>query len=359
MNDLTYVSAYSDSATALLNPVSTELPAGHDLSYSTLFDEIREARRADDPALSQGQWQTDIKSADWNLVRKLCENALISRSKDLQLAAWYAEAQVHLQGFVGLSIGLDAMHGLLMNYWESCHPVFNSHDFDERAGKIEWMNAQLAQALQQVPMTHIQHGAYSWLLWQESRWVENLGGRDDTAKANAIADGKLAGEIFDQAAKESGRDFYQELVQNLELSSTRLAALIDIVDTRFNGEAPSLLDLRHSLDECSVLARRLLAETSGVVIDPTSGLGQPFETDESTSGKIIVGKLHSRTQAIQSLHDVARYFRVNEPQSPVALLAERAARWAEMSMDEWLAAVIKDEGTLGQLRELLDIRSAH
>ena len=71
-----------------------------------------------------------------------------------------------------------------------------------------------------------------------------------------------------------------------------------------------------------------------------------------------VGALNNRGDAIQALRDVAQYFRVNEPQSPVALLAARAARWAEMSMDEWLAAVVKDDSTLAQLRELLDISPA-
>ncbi len=57
------------------------------------------------------------------------------------------------------------------------------------------------------------------------------------------------------------------------------------------------------------------------------------------------------------LREVARYFRQHEPHSPVPLLAERAARWAEMSLEEWLLHVVKDESTLQQLRELLDVRS--
>jgi type VI secretion system protein ImpA len=38
----------------------------------------------------------------------------------------------------------------------------------------------------------------------------------------------------------------------------------------------------------------------------------------------------------------------------VAPLAERAANWAEMPLERWLASVVKDQGTLAQLRELLD-----
>lgn len=69
--------------------------------------------------------------------------------------------------------------------------------------------------------------------------------------------------------------------------------------------------------------------------------------------KLVVGCSYG--DAIHALWEVARYFRHNEPHSPVALLAERAAGWAEMPLEQWLAAVIKDQSTLGQLRELLDI----
>ena len=39
-------------------------PAGSDASFSDQFDRIREARRADDPNLPQGDWQTEPKIAD-------------------------------------------------------------------------------------------------------------------------------------------------------------------------------------------------------------------------------------------------------------------------------------------------------
>lgn len=72
--------------------------------------------------------------------------------------------------------------------------------------------------------------------------------------------------------------------------------------------------------------------------------------------RAFAGRISNRIQAIRALGDIANYFRANEPHSPVALLVERAARWAEMPMENWLASVIKDQGTLDQLRELLDIQ---
>ena len=66
------------------------------------------------------------------------------------------------------------------------------------------------------------------------------------------------------------------------------------------------------------------------------------------------GPIQSRDEAVNQLREIARFFRDTEPHSPVSLLAERAARWAEMPLEQWLSTVIKDDVTLGHLRELLD-----
>ena len=69
--------------------------------------------------------------------------------------------------------------------------------------------------------------------------------------------------------------------------------------------------------------------------------------------------IQSRAQAIAQLREVAAFFRRTEPHSPAAYLADQAAQWAEMSLHEWLAAVVKDGGTLSHIRELLGVKSAN
>src|SRR5438132_7091167 len=46
---------------ALLKPIAGENPSGENLRYSGLYDEIADARRADDN-LNQGAWQTELKT---------------------------------------------------------------------------------------------------------------------------------------------------------------------------------------------------------------------------------------------------------------------------------------------------------
>ncbi|UXY14562.1 type VI secretion system protein TssA [Chitiniphilus purpureus] len=358
--------ARQDKLEHLLAPLPGANPAGEDLGYSPLFDQIREARRADDPALSQGDWAASLKTADWPKARKLCEDALTSQSKDLQLGVWYTEALTKLEGFEGLGFGLRFLTGLLERYWETGYPELDPDDLDERVGKLEWLNIQLGQAIRRVPITMQQHGGYDWYRWQESRDVENLGLRDSEARERALAEGKLSGEAFDKSAQYSGVTWFQKLSAQLADAREAYLALDRRSDERFGHSAPNLSEIRDALAATGDVVNRLLEQHGGratpAAAEPTgsvpAGGAAMAATPAAPTAAITVaaGPITSRADAIRQLREVARFFRNNEPHSPVALLAERAAKWAEMPLEDWLQTVIKDDSTLGQLRELLDFR---
>jgi type VI secretion system protein ImpA len=64
----------------------------------------------------------------------------------------------------------------------------------------------------------------------------------------------------------------------------------------------------------------------------------------------------SRADALRRLTEVADYFRRSEPHSPVAYLADRAVRWGNMTLDQWLQEMVKDATILAGLREVLGIK---
>src|SRR4030095_16834864 len=91
---------------ALLAPIPGDNPAGENLQYAGLYDEVRKERRADED-FAQGEWRkSDTKTANWNQVVKLTTEAITSTTKDLQTAAWLTEALVKLHGVTGLRTGL-------------------------------------------------------------------------------------------------------------------------------------------------------------------------------------------------------------------------------------------------------------
>ncbi|MFT3849481.1 MAG: type VI secretion system protein TssA [Propionivibrio sp.] len=356
---------------SLMEPIPGDDICGTDLSFSGVFDEIREARRQDDPTLAQGDWTAALKTAQWPRIKELAEDILRHRSKDMQVAAWYTEAMTRLAGFDGLVQGLLVMDSLVNDFWEFCYPSFDPEDLDERAGKIEWLNNQMPFVVREIPLTDQGSGAYSWLAWEESRRIDNLGLKDPSAREQAVASGKLSGEHFDKAVQISGRTYYEKLHERIKSARVAATTLARRIDDRFGADAPSLKDLLHAIHCCDELVGKLLARFGGVVpattksASPTSSISdQSGERAQQMSRNTAIGEaspmnvglIINRDDAIRALREVACYFRQHEPHSPVALLAERAANWAEMPLEKWLAAVIKDQSTLGQLRELLDIK---
>ena len=97
---------------AILAPIPGENPAGESLRYTPVYDDIKEARRADD-MLDLGDWQHEVKTSDWDRVADIAIEALTSRTKDLQIAAWLLErifdvlTALLISGRVGASIAAE------------------------------------------------------------------------------------------------------------------------------------------------------------------------------------------------------------------------------------------------------------
>ncbi len=255
---------------AILAPIPGDNPAGEDLRYGPAYDQIKEARRADD-LLDRGDWQREIKTSDWDAVITTTVDALINKSKDLQMAAWLTEALVDTEGFSGLAIGLKILSGFLRDYWEHVYPVIEDGDLDFRIGPIEHMNEKLWLAVKQVPL--IDKDAtpgYSWLQWQESRQVgyeadiRNQYGDVDENKKKArnasIAEGKITAEDFDAAVARSSKAYYESLAKDLTVCLEEFKRFDDTVDEKFGSEAPRLAELREALEDCERVIMKIFKE---------------------------------------------------------------------------------------------------
>jgi type VI secretion system protein ImpA len=67
------------------------------------------------------------------------------------------------------------------------------------------------------------------------------------------------------------------------------------------------------------------------------------------------GDVRTRAEALKQLQRVADFFRRTEPHSPVSYLVQRAARWGQMPLEEWLQEVIKNTDVLGEVKETLGL----
>jgi type VI secretion system protein ImpA len=300
---------------AILAPIPGEIPAGEDLRYS-LHEDIKEARRADD-ILDQGDWQHDIKRADWAKVISLCTDALMQKSKDLQIAAWLTEALTVTQGFEGLDTGLKIINGLLENFWEHVYPAIEDDDLEFRAGRIEYVNNSVWARVKDIPLTDSSARAgYSWTQWDQSRQV---GYEVDSAKAEMraqlIAEGKLAPEEFDAAVAQSSRNFYENLAAAIAVCKAEFDRFDQLVDQRFGDDAPRLAELRKSIEDCDTFVVKVLKEKQHLEPDeaeaeaptppPDSAHLPPATERPSPANLDSLTAMHTNYVQIGAISDVA------------------------------------------------------
>ena len=350
---------------ALLSPIAGENPGGENLQYSGVYDEIREARRADD-TLTKGDWETEPKQSEWYKVVDLTTNALTSQSKDLQIAAWLVEAIVVQHGFVGLRDGLLLLQGLHEQYWDQLYPPIDDGDLEARANILAALDTHLELPLKSVPLTKSETGVdYSYLQWEDSvkfDFPENLETLDADAysraanlKAEAEAANKTTSDLWRKAKDKTRRAFYEETFATLNICWQLFQTLDQLIDQKFGRQTPGLGTIRKSLDAIKTLVEKLVKEKRILEPDPVA---EATSTDTGTNGEgnsSSSDPVQGRAEALRKLAEVAHYFQRTEPHSPVAYLVQRAIKWGQMPLELWLEDVIKDNGVLGQLRETLGL----
>lgn len=358
----------------LLQPISEEKPAGENLQYSGLYDEIRAARRAD-ADVAQGQWQIELKTANYRQVVSLAVPALQTQTKDLQIAAWLTESLTREYGFEGLRDAFKLLRGVQENFWETCFPEIDEGDQEGRANAIEWMEKPevLALAVQSVPITG--GDGLSYLQWEEAKRFdipENLDTLDsgDQEKYNQLRtqaeqEKRITGEIWRKAKNQTRRAFYEQLYFTLEECWTEFEMLNRTIEEKFDrNQTPGMTGMKKCLEDIRPAIKKLLLEKREQEPDPVEGRAEDGEetavgeqNGENLSAGVgagtATGAVRSRQDALQRLAGVAEFFRKTEPHSPVSYLVQRAVKWGNMPLDSWLQEVIKDEAVLDQLRETL------
>ncbi|MGF7189125.1 type VI secretion system protein ImpA [Robbsia andropogonis] len=390
-----------EAVQALLQPIAEGMPAGEDLLFSNDFDVIQEARRFEDPSLDQGEWVTDVKEANWDLVIARGTALLSTQTKDLRLAVWLTEAWGIKEGLPGLTKGYALLNGLCTEFWDTFYPLPEDGDQDYRLGNVGWLSGRTAELLRGVPLTQ-GGGGYGALDWEVAANLIQAVKRDPD-NADDILRGKITIDIFDAARRTTKPSFYTQVLRELAAFEQAFKALEATLDAKAGDDAPSFRQVKEAYDTVRRLAERF-AKDAGIdpagalegataaagtahqppqtgMPPPTGGAYERIEPQFDQSEADIMGQLSvvsggsagngmsnggtssgmagpiaTRAQAITRLREVAAFFRRTEPHSPAAYMAEKAAIWADMPLHEWLNAVVKDGASLEQLNDLLGVK---
>jgi len=341
---------------SLLAPLSETHPCGEDLSFSGHFDAIREMRREDDPSLDQGAWVTALKVADWPGVEALCARLLGERSKDLRLAMWWTEAAAMQRGYAGLADGLALCASMCEQHWEHLHPLPDEGDASQRIGNLAWLLNRVVALSASLPIDAARHTLRDLAMARQLQ--QQMERRPE--EASQAAEGRLTLEQVQRSVRETPAEQLLGVASSIRRCLEQLEVLQRICDARLGDEGPSFAAAREALDtaghDMARLCRSVGLQGDAAVQERGE---EAVAVTRSMAPAPAASGLHSREQALQQLREVAAFFRRTEPHSPVAYLADKAARWGDMPLHQWLQTVLKDPGALAHVDELLGVNREH
>jgi len=275
----------------LLTPIAGENPAGENLYYDKVFDQIKEARREDSDDLPEGDWErSQKKKADHRAVIKLAGDALAKRSKDLRLAGWLAEALIRVEGFSAVAPSIELLKGLQEIFWTTLYPeIEDGTDLELRMISMETAGKLIADALRKVPLTR---NGLSYSNYLESRQVGYE--KDATsdakleARKDAIDHGKLTAEDFDSAFAGSPKSLYAQASAALTESLEAAERLDEYQQGAYGNDSPNLDKLRTGLEEVHGVVELLLTERRKTDPDPVAAVEKaPAEAgEEGVEGEV-------------------------------------------------------------------------
>jgi type VI secretion system protein ImpA len=339
----------------LLQPIPGANPAGEPLRYQGTYDRIADARREDDPTLSQGIYKSTLKRADWATAEAICIEALTKRSKDLQIASWLLEAWLHLYGFTGVTNGLHLLAGLCENYWDHLYPTLEVDEIEGRVAPIDWVEQKLTLKLKQLPLTlpsEISNESYSYIDWESACHFENLAMKDPRALQEALAKINPTVATFRAALAATEQEFYVHLVHELSQAIDGCLMVQQVLDERCGKDAPSLRQFREALSAIQQLVAQDLYEQAEEMVLT----GEELETAEAGVEEFEVwtnGPIRNRAEAYRRLSEAADYLLRTEPHSPTPYLVKRAVEWGSMSLPELLQQIVRNEGEMNEIDRLL------
>jgi type VI secretion system protein ImpA len=351
----------------LLSPISSAEPAGEFLLHEGTYREIREARREDDPSLTQGIYKTDLKRADWKKVERICTETLAMRSKDTQIAAWLMEAWLKLHGFSGCRAGLQLLQELLENFWEHLHPKLNEGDPEDRVGTFVWINEKLSVQLKLIDITapHSTNDLlpYSFADWESACRFEESAERNPKALAAAESNSSQPTRArFHASAMFTPTPFFVELFEDLSASAEACQALDDLLEEKFGDQSPGLQRFKETLEPIQQLVADILQtrpdspSLSAPEEEAMPPMAAAAAASPDTSAEIWTTQpIRSRAEAYWRLTEAAEYLLRTEPHSPTPYLVKRAVEWGSMSLFEVFQQIIRNEGEMQEIDRLLKL----
>lgn len=346
-----------------------EAGRGENLRYDVLYDQIKEAREEEDATLSQGVWERDLKKADWELVRHLCTDALETRTKDLQIVAWWGEAACHLDAWQGLLDAFTLMRKFCESCWDLCYPLLEdpSADLEYRVRILDWFLEKISECALFMPIAEPTIGQpltlAMWMMALNFDQVSRrMGGTAEEDKETMTL------QKFRTAARQASIAQLERVLDHVQKITEQAQGLQDFLREHCQGQEPSFKAIMEPLSEVEKICRTAMAgreqkapSESAPALDekPVTQAADDALSDETTTDETALPvrleeeapspalpndevTISGRQDAYKAIEDLANFLSDLDPQAPGPYLLKLVASWKDKTLPD-----IMDDVTAG------------
>ncbi len=338
---------------AILAPISADEPTGRNLrgdgDGSLAYYRIKDARSVARNAERQADAEQERGGlvGEWRVVFDEAQTVLATRSKDIEIAAWLAEASVRIHGFAGLRLAFGVLDGLVERYWANLHSL-DDQDMSEKVAPLAGLNGvasegSLIQPLRLAALTSISGGEAGTL------WHYMVKRR----RGPACPEATLLGDAVSATDSDVFIQIYRDIAGALE-SFTSLSARLDGL---CGEDAPPSSTIRNTLIEAQDALRDFSNLPVGAFGDPVAdGRVEQLPSDQADAVGVITAapshagpiatapvELQTREDALRELARIATFFREREPNSPTGYTLQTLIRRARLPLADLLQELIADE----------------
>lgn len=368
---------------SLISSISDEAPQGSDIradrsptsDYYTIKD-ARNAARAAERSSVFGEDDGVDTITPWETVNEVADRILRNSSKDLEVAAWYLEGLIRLQGLAGLRDGLLVIQGLVNNHWGGVYPEPDEDGIETRVAPLTGLNGDGGEGTLLAPLRNLEItsegdlGAFSYWQYLQARDCDRIED-EDKKSARIAALGYSLSDVSDTISAMSVadcRNIISTLEECLDIFKATSAKLRELCA----GEAPPSSKISELLEEVTRTARFIFKEKVDAADAAEQALADQQSTEESEGSvaaassaehgqvvqlvKVASGAITNREDALKRLEDVAKYFRQYEPHTPLAPGLERLIQWGRMTVAELMMELIPDASARGLFSQFTGVK---
>ena len=369
---------------ALSQAISPENPQGCDIrldhSANADYYRIKDARNG--ARAAERAQVFDDESIDtlplWQPVLDIAPDILLNTSKDLEIVSWYIEALVRFHGFAGLREGLELCRVLIEKYWDNLYPEPDEDGLETKVAPLTGLNGDGGEGTLLAPIrncmitTEGNNGTFTYWQYQQARDTSKIA--DDNERQSRFEALGFTLQNIESTIASGSADFYNTLITNLEDCSQQFQTINELLIEHCAHEAPPSTSIRELLDEV-LRASRFLCKDKLEVIKQAKEKSEAEHTEQSAAQSqdkhssetnaspsqasrhtSATGPIAGREDALHKLQDIADYFRLHEPHTPLAPAIERIVDWGRMNVAELIMELVPDDSARAILAQLTGVK---